>query len=98
MQLGKTRRHLAVDLAEHHGAAIGVDDLARLQPIRAEVHEGPDGALSAEDACDDPLAKPVLEREHITVACEVRLQRQACCLGVVGLHGKEDPLPCALDL
>ena len=42
---GKTRRHLAVDLAEHHRAAIGVDDLARLQPIRAEIHEGADGAL-----------------------------------------------------
>ena len=53
---------------------------------------------SAEDAGDDPLAKPVLQREHIAVLGEMRLEREARRLGVVRLHGEKDPLPFALDL
>ena len=60
MQRLKSRCHRTVQLTQHDGSAIAEHDLARCHPVGAEVDEGADGPVAADDTLDDQLVEPVL--------------------------------------
>ena len=95
MQRFEPWRHRAVQFAQHHGAAIAEHDLAWCHPIRAEVDERADCAITADDALDDQFVEAVLQRQHIAVLCQMRCQGACGRLGVLRLHREEDALPGA---
>ena len=95
VQRREPRRHGAIEFPQHDGAAIAEHDLARRHPVGAEIDEGADRAVAADDALDDRLVQPVLQREHVAVLRQMRRERAGRRLGVLRLHRQEDALPGA---
>ncbi len=95
MQFLETWRDASIDFPHHDGRAIAVHDLARPDPVGPEIDEGADGSLLAHDAGDDVLAKPVLQRHHVAVVCQMRQQRPHGLFGMMCFHRQEDALPPA---
>ena len=67
-------------------------------PVGAEIDEGADRAVAADDARDDVFIQTVLERENVSVLRQMRRDRAYRALGVVRLHRQEHASPPAAHL
>jgi hypothetical protein len=95
VQRFETRRHRAIELAQHDGATIAEQNLARRHPVGAEIDEGSNRAITADDALDDQLVEPVLQRQYMAILREVWHEGAGRGLGVLRLHRQEDVPPGA---
>ena len=89
------RRDAAVDLADDDGAAAAVVNHARLDVVRAEVHERADRSLGADDVGDRELVQSILRRDDAAVVAQMREQRARGALGVMRLRREDDRVPLA---
>ncbi len=87
----------AVELADHDRAAAAVHDDPRALVVGAEVDEAADRPLGPDDAGDDPLVEPVLDRDDRTLWCEMGRERAGRGLGVLALDAEQHGLEQALE-
>ena len=98
MHLARARADRSVDLADHDGAAVAEQDLARSVPVGAEIHEAAHRALGSDLLGDRDLVQAVLRREHEAVRREMRRELGQGGFGRGRFHRKHDAPVDAADV
>src|SRR5262245_10282531 len=98
VQRPQPRRDGAIELADDEGTCVAVEDPTGLEPVRAVIDEGADRSAAPNLLLDSQLAQAVLQRQHVAVERQMRLEHVRGIGRVLGLDGKKHAPPAAHDL